>query len=132
TQTQRTKQMRRAPQKKRPPLILRFIRGLVMVPAHAMGGAVRHLATGAREVPAEVRRDGVAIVLIILAILIAAREWFALSSWAGTAIHWLVAGTFGILATALPLVLLAMAVRLMRAPQDGDANYRITVGGLFL
>ncbi|PKQ25799.1 MAG: cell division protein FtsK [Actinobacteria bacterium HGW-Actinobacteria-4] len=100
--------------------------------AHAVGGGVRSIGTGAREVSPEVRRDGLAIVLVILAVLIAAREWWGMSSQAGTAIHWVVAGTFGVLAVVLPVVLLAMAVRLMRAPQEGNANYRITVGGLML
>jgi S-DNA-T family DNA segregation ATPase FtsK/SpoIIIE len=100
--------------------------------AHAIGGGVRSIGHGARDVSPEVRRDGLAIVLIILAVLIAAREWWGLASWAGTAIHWMVAGTFGVLAVALPIVLLAMAIRLMRSPQEGHANYRITVGGLML
>src|SRR5690606_24151038 len=87
---------------------------------------------GARDVSPDVRRDGLAIFLIIVAILIAAREWWGLSSWAGTAIHWVIAGTFGVLAIALPVILLAMSVRLMRSPQEGDANYRMTFGALLL
>ncbi len=97
-----------------------------------MGSGVRSLGHGAREVSPEVRRDGLAIVLIIAAILIAAREWWGLSSWAGTAIHWVVAGTFGVLAVALPVVLVALAVRLMRSPQEEEANYRIGLGAFLL
>jgi len=119
-------------QKKKAPWPARAIRSLVMGASHAVGSGVRSLGHGAREVSPEVRRDGLAIVLIIFAVLIAAREWWGLSSWAGTAIHWVVAGTFGVLALALPVVLAAMAVRLMRAPQEGNANYRITVGALML
>lgn len=97
-----------------------------------MGSGVRGIGDGAREVSPEVRRDGLAIMLIIGAILIAAREWFDLASWAGTAIHWLVAGTFGVLAVVMPVVLLVLAVRLMRAPQEQEANSRIVLGGLLL
>lgn len=100
--------------------------------SHGVGSAVRGIGTGAREVSPEVRRDGLAILLLIAALLIAAREWFSLSSWAGTAIHWLVAGTFGVLAVALPVILTIFAVRLMRAPQEEQANHRITVGALGL
>jgi S-DNA-T family DNA segregation ATPase FtsK/SpoIIIE len=118
--------------KKKAPWPLRAIRGIGMGTAHAVGGGVRSIGHGARDVSPEVRRDGLAILLVIIAVLIAAREWWGLSSQAGTAIHWVVAGTFGVIAVSLPVVLVAMAVRLMRAPQEGHTNYRITVGGLGL
>ncbi|WP_084631556.1 DNA translocase FtsK 4TM domain-containing protein [Demequina aestuarii] len=122
----------KAPQKKRPPAVLRGAAAIGRGTSHAVGGGVRRIGHGAREVSPEVRRDGLAIVLIIVAILVAAREWWGLSSWAGTAIHWIVAGTFGILAVAIPIVLVALAVRLMRAPQEESANHRIGLGALML
>ncbi|MFN3867109.1 MAG: DNA translocase FtsK 4TM domain-containing protein [Demequina sp.] len=122
----------KAPQKRRPPALLRGAAALGRGTSHAVGGGVRSIGHGAREVSPEVRRDGLAIVLIIVAILIAAREWWGLSSWAGTAIHWVVAGTFGIVAVAIPVVLVALAVRLMRAPQEEAANHRIGLGALML
>src|SRR5690554_1455629 len=91
--------------KKRPPAILRGFAAVGRGVSGAVGSGVRGIGDGAREVSPEVRRDGLAIMLIIGAILIAAREWFNLSSWAGTAIHWLVAGVFGVLAVVLPVVL---------------------------
>jgi S-DNA-T family DNA segregation ATPase FtsK/SpoIIIE len=97
-----------------------------------VGGGVRRLGAGARDVSPEVRRDGAALIVLILAILIAAREWWGLPSWAGTAIHWVVAGTFGVLSVALPIALLVIAIRLFRAPGEGDANYRISLGFLLL
>ncbi|GAA5518777.1 hypothetical protein Lsed01_01210 [Demequina sediminis] len=122
----------KAPVKKQPPAVLRGARAVGRGSAAALGSAVRSIGHGARDVPPAVRRDGLAIVLVILAILIAAREWFELSSWAGTAIHAVVAGTFGVLAYGLPIVLLVIAVRLMRAPQEESTNHRITLGALML
>ena len=120
----------RTPTKKQaqPHTLVRGIRAVGSGTAHAVGGGVRSLGHGARDVSPEVRRDGLAITLLIFAINIAAREWFGLSSWAGTAVHWLVAGTFGVLAYAMPVVLLMMAIRLFRAPQEGHANNRIALG----
>jgi len=118
--------------KPQPPAALRAVRAVGRGTAHAVGSGVRGIGTGARDVPPAVRRDGAAIVLLIAAILIAAREWFELSSWAGTAIHWVAAGAFGLLAYGLPIVLLILAVRLMRAPQEESANHRITLGALML
>src|SRR5690606_35426263 len=118
--------------KKRPPALLRGIAAIGRGVSGAAGSGVRRIGHGAREVSPEVRRDGLAIVLIIAGILIAAREWWGLSSWAGTAIHWVVAGTFGVLAVALPVLLLVLAIRLMRAPQEEEANSRMGLGVILL
>ncbi len=93
---------------------------------------MRRLGQGARDVPAEVRRDGLGFTLVIIAILVAASEWFQLDNWFGHFLHRISAGTFGVLAFILPVALAAMAVRLFRAPQEGDTNYRIVFGSLLL
>ncbi len=90
------------------------------------------MGQGARDVPHEVRRDGLALGLIIIAILVAASEWFQLDNPFGQFLHRLSAGTFGVLSLALPVLLVAMAIRLFRAPQEGDANYRIVFGSVLL
>ncbi|WP_084076771.1 DNA translocase FtsK [Demequina sp. NBRC 110057] len=119
-----------APQQ--PPAILRGIAALGRGVSGAVGSGVRSIGHGAREVSPEVRRDGQAILLIIASILIAAREWFGMPSWAGTAIHFLVAGAVGIVAILLPILLTALAVRLFRAPQEEQANHRLTLGAVIL
>ncbi|WP_082095908.1 DNA translocase FtsK [Demequina flava] len=119
-------------ERKRPPAILRGIAAMGRGISNAVGSGVRSVGHGAREVSPEVRRDGLAIGLILLAIIIAAREWFQLPSWAGTAIHWLFAGAIGVLAVALPVVLVVFAVRFMRAPDEEQANHRITFGAVLL
>ncbi|MGY4646082.1 DNA translocase FtsK 4TM domain-containing protein [Cellulomonas sp. URHB0016] len=113
---------------RRPALPLRMIRGVWMGSAHLVGGAARHLGHGARELDPSHRRDGLAFTLLGLAIVIAAREWWNLSGTAGTAVHAVVAGTFGRVGVAVPVVLLGLAVRLMRHPDRVQANSRITIG----
>ncbi|WP_062377307.1 FtsK/SpoIIIE family DNA translocase [Demequina pelophila] len=120
------------PPKKKAPAALRGARKAAEGTASAIGSGVRGIGHGARDVSPAVRRDGLAIALIIVAIIVASREWFHLPSWAGTAIHWLAAGTFGVLAMGLPVVLLIMAIRLMRAPQEEAANHRMTLGAFML
>ncbi len=90
------------------------------------------MGQGARDVPTEVRRDGLALVLIIAAILVSASEWFQLDNWFGHVMHRVAAGTFGVMALVLPVLLVAMAIRLFRTPQEGDANYRIVFGSVLL
>jgi S-DNA-T family DNA segregation ATPase FtsK/SpoIIIE len=100
--------------------------------SHAVGGAVRSVGTGAKAVSPDVRRDGAAVLLLIGAILVAATEWFGVGSWAGSVIHGVAAGLFGVLAKLVPLALLYLSLRLFRAPQEGHTNHRIMVGLLFL
>lgn len=125
---------KRSPGKKRqqPPTLVRGIKTVGSGAAHAVGGGVRSFGHGARDVSPAVRRDGLAIALLIFAIIIAAREWWNLSSWAGTTVHFIAAGLFGVLAVAVPVLLLAMAFRLFRAPQEGHTNNRIALGVLML
>ena len=111
---------------------VRAIKGVGSGSARMVGGGVRRMGQGARDVPHEVRRDGLALGLIIIAILVAASEWFQLDNWFGQFLHRVSAGTFGVLSLALPVLLLAMAIRLFRAPQEGDANYRIVFGSVLL
>ena len=110
------------------PLPLRAVRGTWMGMAHVAGGAVRKVGHGARDLEPEHRRDGVGFLLLGLAIVVAAREWWALEGPVGDVIHAVVAGTFGRVAYAVPLVLLFLGIRLLRAPREDGANSRIGIG----
>jgi S-DNA-T family DNA segregation ATPase FtsK/SpoIIIE len=105
-----------------------MIRGTWMGTAHLIGGAGRRLGEGARDLDPAHRRDGVALVLLGLAIVVALREWWNLSGRAGVVIHDVVAGTFGVVGLVVPLLLLASAIRLMRHPDKVAANGRMGVG----
>ncbi|QZN87557.1 DNA translocase FtsK [Cellulomonas sp. C5510] len=105
-----------------------MVRGLWMGCAHVVGGAARRIGHGARDLDPALRRDGAAFFLLALAIVVAAREWWGLDGMAGDAVHVVVAGTFGRVAAAVPVVLVGIAVRLMRHPDRNQANSRITIG----
>ena len=121
----------RAASAKAPPprsLPLRMVRGAWMGSAHLVGGTARRIGRGARDLDPAHRRDGLAFTLVGLAVVIAAREWWALSGTAGEVIHAVVAGTFGVVGVAVPLFLVAAAVRLMRHPDTVQANGRMGIG----
>ncbi|MFK5690528.1 DNA translocase FtsK 4TM domain-containing protein [Ornithinimicrobium sp. LYQ92] len=82
----------------------------------------------ARDLEPEHRRDGAGFVLLALALVVALREWWQLDGIFGDIVHAGVAGTFGRVGLALPLVLLAFAVRLFRSPDDQRATNRMTIG----
>jgi S-DNA-T family DNA segregation ATPase FtsK/SpoIIIE len=110
------------------PLPLRAVKGTWMGMAHVAGGAVRRVGTSARDLEPEHRRDGIGFSLIGLSIVVAAREWWAFEGAIGDVIHAIVAGTFGVVAYAVPIALLFLGIRFLRAPQDDSANSRIGVG----
>jgi S-DNA-T family DNA segregation ATPase FtsK/SpoIIIE len=103
-------------------------KGAWMGLAHGVGAGARRFGRDARGLPSEHRRDGAALALICLALVVAAQSWFHLSGKAGYAIEWAVAGSFGVLGKALPVVLVFLAVRLMRHPEKGEDNGRISIG----
>ena len=97
---QRKAPARRPAAKSQPPAVVRGASAVGRGTSAAVGGAVRSVGTGAKAVSPDVRRDGAAVLLLIGAILVAATEWFGVGSWAGTVIHAVSAGLFGMLSKA--------------------------------
>lgn len=77
------------------------------------------------------RRDGLALTLIGLAIIIALREWFQLSGALGSFIHHITAGPIGLLGIFIPIVLVFFAIRLFRA-STRNANKNLVIGTVLL
>ena len=107
---------------------MRAARGTWMGVAHVAGGAARRVGNTTRDLEPELRRDGLGFALIAAAVIIAAREWWGLSGGAGELIHAVAAGTFGLGALVLPLVLILIGVHLMRSPRGHQATNRVLVG----
>jgi DNA segregation ATPase FtsK/SpoIIIE, S-DNA-T family len=110
------------------PLPIRAIGGVWMGMAHLTGGAARRVGSGARDLDPAHRRDGLGLLLIGLAIVVAAREWWGLAGQVGDLVHAVVAGTVGRVGLVLPLVLLGLGVRLLRHPDLVQATNRVTIG----
>ena len=96
--------------------------------AHATGAVARKVGDTGRDLEPEHRRDGVGLLLVALAVVVAAREWWGMPGAVGTVVHAVVAGTFGKVGYAVPLVLLAFGVRMLRAPQEDAATSRAASG----
>ncbi|HQY96811.1 MAG TPA: cell division protein FtsK, partial [Phycicoccus sp.] len=89
------------------PFPLRAFRTTWMGMANVTGSAVRKVGAAGRDLEPEHKRDGLGFTLIALAVIVAAREWWGMPGLVGNVVHAIVAGTFGKVAYALPLVLLA-------------------------
>ena len=107
-------------------LLLRAPRAAWMGVAHVVGSAARRAGRSTRE--SELCCDGLGFALIVAAVIIAAREWWGLTSIAGSVIHAVVAGTFGLAALTLPLVLGFIGVHLMRSPRGHYITHRVLIG----
>ena len=128
----RTTGRKTAPKSGGLPLPLRAFRTTWMGLAHATGSLARKVGDTGRDLQPEHRRDGLGFLLLALAVVVAAREWWGLPGTVGTVVHAVVAGTFGKVGYAVPLVLVAFGIRLLRAPQEDAANSRMAVGTIAL
>ncbi|ROQ95430.1 DNA translocase FtsK [Streptomyces sp. 2132.2] len=127
---------RRAPAKKVPPKpapsptggVVRLVRAVWLGCAHAVGAVFRGVGQGAKNLDPAHRKDGVALLLLALALIVAAGTWSNLSGPVGDLVTMLVTGAFGRLDLLVPILLGVMAVRFIRHPEQPDANGRIGVG----
>ncbi|MEU9250517.1 DNA translocase FtsK [Streptomyces sp. NPDC048270] len=127
---------RRAPVKKVAPKsapsptggVVRLVRALWLGCAHAVGAVFRGIGQGAKNLDPAHRKDGLALLLLALALIVAAGTWSNLSGPVGDLVTMLVTGAFGRLDLLVPILLGVMAVRFIRHPEQTDANGRIGIG----
>src|SRR6476469_4592202 len=93
------------------PLPLRAAQSTWMGLAHATGAVARKVGDTGRDLEPEHRRDGLGFLLLALAVVVAAREWWGMPGAVGIVVHAVVAGTFGKIGYAVPIVLLAFGIR---------------------
>ncbi|MDF3292302.1 DNA translocase FtsK [Streptomyces silvisoli] len=108
--------------------VLRLVRALWLGLAHSVGAVFRGVGRGARGLDPAHRKDGLALLLLGLALVIAAGTWSNLSGPVGDLIDMLVTGAFGRLDLLVPILLAIVAIRLMRYPERPEANGRIVIG----
>ncbi|MCF3180464.1 DNA translocase FtsK [Streptomyces polychromogenes] len=127
---------KRAPVKKTAPKaapsptggVVWLVRGCWLGLAHLVGKAFRGIGRGAKNLDPAHRKDGVALLLLALALIVAAGTWSNLSGPVGDLVTMLVTGAFGRLDLLVPILLGVMAVRFIRHPEQSDANGRIGIG----
>ena len=106
----------------------RALLGIWLGVAHAVGALVRRVGRSARDLDPAHRRDGLGLLLLGLALVTAASEWWSLSGRAAAAVHAVVAGSFGRVGTAVPVLLLGLGLRAMRHPDSIDTSGRLGIG----
>ncbi|MFJ7151007.1 DNA translocase FtsK [Streptomyces sp. NPDC100445] len=108
--------------------LFRLVRALWLGLAHAVGAVFRGMGQGARNLDPAHRKDGVALLLFALALIVAAGTWADLKGPVGDLVETLVTGAFGRLDLLAPILLAVIAVRFVRHPEKPEANGRIVIG----
>ncbi|MEU6175950.1 DNA translocase FtsK [Streptantibioticus parmotrematis] len=131
---------RRAPAKKAAPKaaprpapnpthgVYRLTRAVWLGFAHSVGAVFRGVGRGARGLDPAHRKDGLALFLLGMALVIAAGTWSNLSGPVGDLVQMIVTGAFGRLDLMVPILLVVVAIRLMRHPEQPEANGRVVIG----
>ncbi len=100
--------------------------------ARALGSSVRFVFRGAKELDPAHQRDGIAFLILIIALISAAGTWFYLNNFVGSSLRLVLFGAVGTIAYLSPIIFIYFAVRLFKSPEEGAATGRITIGTLVL
>jgi len=96
--------------------------------AKALGSTVRFIARGAKDLDPAHQRDGIAFLILILALIATAGTWFNADNILSRAVYSFIYGGIGRIGFAAPLVLVYFAIKLFRTPEDKKALGRVIVG----
>ncbi|MEU9609216.1 DNA translocase FtsK [Streptomyces sp. NPDC048057] len=108
--------------------LYRVVRAVGVGVAHGVGAMFRGIGRGAKGLDPAHRKDGLALLLLGLALVVAAGTWSNLRGPVGDLVEMLVTGAFGRLDLLVPILLGAISVRLFLYPQRPEANGRIVIG----
>ena len=106
----------------------RAVRATWLLAARGTGGAARSIGR-ARDIEPGHRRDGIALVLLGFAVVVAASSWFDAARPIGAWVDAVVRTFIGSAVLALPVVTAAVAVVLMRTQPNPEARPRLILGG---
>jgi DNA segregation ATPase FtsK/SpoIIIE, S-DNA-T family len=106
----------------------RLARGIWMICAHLVGLTFRAIGERARDLDPAHRRDGAGFAILGTALVVAGGVWWRLPGPIGAAIVAVVRGAVGSAGIVVPLLLVALAWRILRHPDRVSASGRIVIG----
>ena len=106
----------------------RAVLGAWMVVAGGLGYFVRWAGQGARDLDPHHRRDGLGLLTLGWAIVLAASLWWRMGNPVGRGLQGLFNGALGSLAWAVPLLVGLLAYRFLRHPDRNSETARAAIG----
>ena len=107
------------------------MRATWLMAAKGTGSAARSIGR-ARDIEAGHRRDGIALVLLGFAVVVAASSWFDAARPVGGWVDAVLRTFIGSAVVALPVVGVAIAIVLMRTQPNPDARPRLILGSTLI
>ncbi len=104
------------------------IRGIWLGVAHLLGGVARRVGTSARDLDPEQRRDGVGLLLLAVALVAAASQWWSLDGPVDATADAVVLGSAGQLAWVVPILLVGLSWWVLRHPAGHAPTGRLVIG----
>jgi S-DNA-T family DNA segregation ATPase FtsK/SpoIIIE len=114
-----------------PDLLDRVIDGVGRGIAHAGRGVGRGLGR-TREIDPAFRRDGLGVVCLVLAVVMAAGVWWDAGGPVGRGLSTALGAVFGVVAVVVPVLLLVIGLVLMATEPHPEGRPRVVVGLLLL
>ncbi len=108
--------------------IFGLLRAIWLGVAGAVGAVARSIGHSAGDLEPEQRRDGVGFAVLGLAIVVAASVWWQIPGIVGEAIRNASTGSVGLLAWAIPILLIVVAWRTLRHPDRNGPPGRQVIG----
>jgi S-DNA-T family DNA segregation ATPase FtsK/SpoIIIE len=101
--------------------------------AHVIGAIARGIGKSARDLDPAHRRDGLGLLYLAIAIVVAAVVWFDLPGFVSGVVTSLVTGAVGIFDVLAPIALLVIAIQILRHPDaPSQKKGRLTIGWTLL
>ena len=111
----------------------RFVTAVWLGIAHVIGAIARGIGKSAKDLDPAHRRDGLGLLYLSLAIVIAAVLWFDVSGFVSGVVTSLVTGAVGIFDVLAPVALLVVAIQTLRHPDaPSQKKGRLTIGWTLL
>jgi FtsK/SpoIIIE family/FtsK alpha domain/Ftsk gamma domain/LAGLIDADG-like domain/4TM region of DNA translocase FtsK/SpoIIIE len=106
----------------------RALAGAWTLAASSVGLVVRWFGRGARDLDPQHRRDGVGLLILGVAIVLAAGLWAHMGNAAGRAVRAVSLDAFGALAWLVPVLVALLAWRFLRHPDRSSQTARAAIG----
>ena len=130
----------KSPRRSAPPVLTTTMNGLRTFScaiwlgiAHVVGAIARGLGRSARDLDPAHRRDGLGLLYLCVAIIVASVVWFDVAGFVSGVITSVVTGAVGIFDAVAPLALLGIAIQTLRHPDaPSQKKGRLTIGWTLL
>jgi len=109
-------------------MIGKLFMGIWMLLAGGIGSAARALGQNARELDPVHRRDGLGLAVFAGAVVLAAMTWRKSTGTVSTVVDGVMRGVFGSLTWMIPILLVLLAWRLLRHPDQNADTGRMIIG----